>query len=123
MPGRCTRISLRSIRATIPNSKSVNGVSSRPFHAIVRGGGPWPHLEVIVAIFSRWLAMWAVSLALAGSVGAAAQTLKERLSDKASDEQRIDNCGVPTERRGTKPRPDCPISPPSPSATRSSATK
>jgi hypothetical protein len=34
-------------------------------------------------------------------------TLKERLSDKASDEQRIDNCRVPLERRGVKPRPEC----------------
>jgi hypothetical protein len=34
-------------------------------------------------------------------------TLKERLSDKASDEQRIDNCRVPLERRGAKPRPEC----------------
>jgi hypothetical protein len=36
-----------------------------------------------------------------------AQTLKERLSDKASDEQRVDNCRVPIERRGTMPRLDC----------------
>ena len=36
-----------------------------------------------------------------------AQTLKERLSDKASDAQRVDNCRVPPERRGTLPRPDC----------------
>jgi hypothetical protein len=35
-------------------------------------------------------------------------TLKERLSDKASDAQRVDNCHVPTERRGPVPRPDCP---------------
>jgi len=34
-------------------------------------------------------------------------TLKERLSDKASDNQRVDNCHVPMERRGPKPRPDC----------------
>src|SRR6201982_508934 len=34
------------------------------------------------------------------------QTLKERLGDKASDEQRVDNCKVPVERRGTKVRPD-----------------
>jgi hypothetical protein len=39
------------------------------------------------------------------------QTLKERLSDKASDDQRVDNCGVPLERRGTAPRPDCPTKP------------
>ena len=37
------------------------------------------------------------------------KTGKERLSDKASDEQRVDNCNVPPERRGTKRRPDqCP---------------
>ncbi|HUH83431.1 MAG TPA: hypothetical protein VLX85_02415 [Stellaceae bacterium] len=43
------------------------------------------------------------------------KTLKERLSDKASDEQRVDNCRVPSDRRGTKPRPDCarPLSRPS----------
>lgn len=34
------------------------------------------------------------------------QTLKERLGDKASDEQRVDNCKVPVERRGIKVRPD-----------------
>jgi hypothetical protein len=37
-----------------------------------------------------------------------AQTLKERLSDKASDNQRVDDCHVPAERRGAVPRPDCP---------------
>lgn len=35
------------------------------------------------------------------------KTLKEKLSDKASDEQRVDNCGVPLERRGARSRPDC----------------
>jgi hypothetical protein len=35
-----------------------------------------------------------------------AQTLKERLSDKASDEQRVDDCKVPADRRGAKPRSD-----------------
>jgi hypothetical protein len=39
------------------------------------------------------------------------QTLKERLSDKASDAQRVDNCHVPPERRGALPRPDCPEKP------------
>jgi hypothetical protein len=34
------------------------------------------------------------------------ETLKERLSDKASDDQRVDNCNVPVDRRGTKIRPD-----------------
>lgn len=40
--------------------------------------------------------------------GDALKSAKERLSDKASDEQRVDNCRVPLERRGSKPRPDCP---------------
>ena len=35
------------------------------------------------------------------------KTLKERLSSKASDEQRVDNCRVPLARRGPTPRPDC----------------
>jgi hypothetical protein len=34
------------------------------------------------------------------------KTLKERLGDKASDDQRVDNCKVPAERRGSKARPD-----------------
>ena len=34
------------------------------------------------------------------------KTLKERLGDKASDQQRVDNCKVPVDRRGSKPRPD-----------------
>ncbi len=35
-------------------------------------------------------------------------TLKQRLSDKASDEQRVNDCKVPPERR-TRPRPTaCP---------------
>ena len=38
---------------------------------------------------------------------AGTKTSKERLSDKASDEQRVDNCRVPLERRGPTPRPDC----------------
>jgi hypothetical protein len=52
-----------------------------------------------------------LSCALVASMPSAiaqeAQTLKERLSDKASDAQRVDNCHVPPERRGTLPRPDC----------------
>ena len=34
-------------------------------------------------------------------------TLKERLSDKASDAQRVNDCRVPPERRGPVARPDC----------------
>jgi hypothetical protein len=36
-----------------------------------------------------------------------AKTIKERLGDKASDEQRVDNCKVPSDRRGPKIRPGC----------------
>jgi hypothetical protein len=34
------------------------------------------------------------------------RTGKERLGDKWNDDQRIDNCKVPPEKRGPKPRPD-----------------
>ena len=44
------------------------------------------------------------------------KTSKERLSDKASDEQRVDNCHVPPQRRGAVVRPDCPDKP-APTAT------
>lgn len=43
----------------------------------------------------------------AGEVGAEPTlTSKERLSGKASDDQRVDNCKVPLNLRGPKPRPD-----------------
>ena len=39
-------------------------------------------------------------------------TGKERLGPKWTDEQRIDNCHVPIDKRGSRPRPDaCPNSP------------
>lgn len=47
---------------------------------------------------------------MAAQTGARAQapeTLKERLSDKASDLQRLDNCRVPEDRRGAAVRPGC----------------
>lgn len=52
----------------------------------------------------------AVMLGVAPALLQAAETKtsKERLWDKGSDEQRLDNCGVPPERRGDKPRPGCP---------------
>jgi hypothetical protein len=44
----------------------------------------------------------------------APQTAKERLGPKWSDEQRIDNCKVPLDKRGSKPRPSaCASDPPS----------
>jgi hypothetical protein len=65
-------------------------------------------------------AMWlGLQIALAPAVDAAdaqrganqgqaepARTIKERLSGKASDDQRVNNCKVPVELRGPKPRPD-----------------
>lgn len=36
----------------------------------------------------------------------AALTLKERLGAKWKDEQRVNNCNVPPEKRGPRPRPD-----------------
>jgi hypothetical protein len=33
-------------------------------------------------------------------------TGKERLGPKWTDEQRLDNCNVPPDKRGTRPRPD-----------------
>ena len=38
---------------------------------------------------------------------APSRTGKERLGEKWRDEQRVDNCRVPLEQRGVKPRPDC----------------
>jgi hypothetical protein len=40
------------------------------------------------------------------SKGPAGLTGKERLSEKWKDEQRIDNCKVPLDKRGTKARAD-----------------
>jgi hypothetical protein len=34
------------------------------------------------------------------------RTGKERLGGKSADEQRVDNCKVPIDLRGAKPRPD-----------------
>jgi hypothetical protein len=67
-------------------------------------------------------ALLALQIALAAAAGAAevgreskdartppALTIKERLGSKASDEQRVNNCKVPLDLRGPKPRPDdCP---------------
>ena len=52
-----------------------------------------------------------VAMALVVQLGLAStaeptRTAKERLGGKASDEQRVDNCKVPLDLRGPKPRPD-----------------
>lgn len=57
---------------------------------------------------SRYLVVALMIVVMAPVKAAEVKTSKERLSDKSSDEQRVDNCHVPPERRGSKPRPDCP---------------
>ena len=50
----------------------------------------------------------------AATAASPTRTGKERLGPKWSDEQRIDNCKVPVDKRGTKPRPsECSNAPPS----------
>jgi len=51
-------------------------------------------------------ALLAAAVAPPPDGSAPVRTGKERLSDKPSDEQRVDDCKVPPERRGPKPRPD-----------------
>jgi hypothetical protein len=63
-----------------------------------------------------WALLVLVALAAPGATPARAddeashvqptRTAKERLGGKASDEQRVDNCKVPRDLRGPKPRPD-----------------
>ena len=53
-----------------------------------------------------------LTLCVGAAFAQSVKTSKERLSDKASDEQRVDNCGVPLDRRGSEPRPDCAAKPP-----------
>ena len=68
------------------------------------------HLRVAIA---GALAVWCSAAYCQGvaedkSLGARTPgiTAKERLGDKANDEQRVDNCKVPVDRRGTKDRPE-----------------
>jgi hypothetical protein len=65
-----------------------------------------PRIPVLSCAAICWL-----SLAAPAGFAEEVQTLKERLSDKASDAQRVDNCHVPVERRDNVPRPDCPGEP------------
>jgi len=60
------------------------------------------NIRVLGCIAAAWL-----TVAAAAAPVQETRTLKERLSDKASDAQRVDNCKVPVERRGPTPRPGC----------------
>ena len=66
------------------------------------------HADMFSVAF--WLALVAaLSPALAQSAASSPQgtlTGKERLGEKWKDEQRIDNCKVPLDKRGAKPRPE-----------------
>lgn len=73
-----------------------------------------------VSIFAACLALPAVAQNAASpgaptpnpAVQQGTLTGKERLGPKWMDEQRIDNCKVPIDKRGTKPRPStCPHTP------------
>jgi hypothetical protein len=44
--------------------------------------------------------------AIAPPNAGAQRTGKERLDEKWKDEQRVDNCKVPLDKQGPKPRPD-----------------
>jgi hypothetical protein len=71
----------------------------------------WPgkFAALLIVLCAATIAAPAVSAPdEAGQKAAGTKSLKERLSDKASDEQRVDNCRVPLDRRGSKQRPDCP---------------
>jgi hypothetical protein len=54
-----------------------------------------------------WLSLVACLPQAHDAHAAELKTSKERLSNKAADEQRVDNCRVPLDQRGSAPRPDC----------------
>jgi hypothetical protein len=70
------------------------------------------HLAYIgLGLFAVFAPMTAAEADDSGSMSPAAslpvvRTAKERLGGKWMDEQRVDNCKVPIDKRGTKPRPD-----------------
>jgi hypothetical protein len=51
--------------------------------------------------------LFASMLVASQAAGEEALTAKERSSRKWFDEQRIDNCRIPPELRGSTPRPGC----------------
>jgi hypothetical protein len=71
------------------------------------------HIRIMRGLAASVVALVSLAIAHTSSAGqpptstTGTTTGKERLSDKASDDQRVDNCRVPADRRGNKPRPDC----------------
>jgi hypothetical protein len=65
-------------------------------------------LSIAAGAFAQTPAPESQPAATPGGAAKATRTGKERLGNKWADEQRIDNCNVPLDKRGEKPRPDCP---------------
>ncbi|ALL67051.1 hypothetical protein K788_0008303 [Paraburkholderia caribensis MBA4] len=63
-------------------------------------------LVALVAVAGAATAHAADAAAPVDTAASEPKTLKERLGDKASDDQRVDNCKVPVAERGSKLRPD-----------------
>jgi hypothetical protein len=84
--------------------------SSNGRHAHV--GAQSGAMKQIFAVLGAWIAASAMpadaqpqrGIAMAAATTAAA-TGKERLGDKASDNQRVNDCRVPPEKRGPSKRP------------------
>ena len=77
---------------------------------VQRMGLPAAVLLIVLALSPVAVAQ-STSPAPSRSPSASPQNLtgKERLGEKWKDEQRIDNCKVPPDKRGARPRPDtCP---------------
>lgn len=64
--------------------------------------------KLAAGCLAAFMAMACIGNATGIATAADLKSLKERLSDKASDNQRVNNCRVPLDRRGTVPRPGCP---------------
>jgi hypothetical protein len=87
--------------------------------AVKSKGAPMPNSPRVMSRPPIRVVAWTLLLLVASAApgatpranGEASQaqptrTAKERLGGKASDEQRVDNCKVPPDLRGPKPRPD-----------------
>jgi len=78
-----------------------------------RAAGIARHLFLVLAMIAAQLPLAQIAAAQQPATREARQlqagstrTGKERLGGKATDEQRVDNCKVPLDLRGSTPRPD-----------------